>query len=81
VRTAFTGSAPRQASVTFTISGGSPAPAPRDASTTVLASRASGCSSTGDGPGGAIALLVAGAWLGRRRFTRAARGESKLVGE
>lgn len=63
----FTSGAPRQASVQFRISGGTPAPADRDAVTTVLATRASGCSSTGTGPGGALALLAVTGWMVRRR--------------
>ena len=66
---AFTGSLPRRASVQFRIASGSPAPADRNALTTAVASRASGCSSTGSGPGGALALLVASAWMARRRPT------------
>lgn len=57
--------APRQASVTFRISGGSPSPAARDASTTVVVKEASSCNSTGGGPGGALALLAVLAWAGR----------------
>lgn len=59
---------PRTVSVEFRISGGSPAPPAQDASTTVLATRASGCSSTGSGPGGAVALLAVAAWASRRRI-------------
>ena len=66
---AFTGSTPRHASVQFRITSGTPAPAARNAATTVLASRASGCSSTGSGPGGALALLVVSGWMVRRRPT------------
>jgi len=63
----FTSGAPRQASVQFRITGGTPAPADRDAITTVIASHASGCSSTGTGPGGALALLAVAGWMVRRR--------------
>jgi uncharacterized protein (TIGR03382 family) len=64
---AFTSGAPRQASVQFRISGGTPAPADRDAVTTALATHATGCSSTGTGPGGALALLAVVGWTVRRR--------------
>ncbi|HZW90535.1 MAG TPA: PA domain-containing protein [Myxococcaceae bacterium] len=67
---AFTGSVPRHASVRFQITGGSPAPAEQYAGTTTVASRASGCSSTGTGPGGALALVVVAGWMARRRATR-----------
>jgi uncharacterized protein (TIGR03382 family) len=63
----FASGVPRQAAVEFRISGGSPAPAARDASTTIVASRASGCSSAGSGPGGILALLAVAGWFGRRR--------------
>jgi len=63
----FRSGAPRQASVQFRISGGTPAPADRDAVTTALATHATGCSSTGTGPGGALALLAVGCWMVRRR--------------
>jgi uncharacterized protein (TIGR03382 family) len=66
----FASSVPRRATVEFRISGGSPAPAARDASTTIVASRASGCSSAGSGPGGILALLAVAGWFGRRRATR-----------
>jgi len=68
-RYALTGGAPSQLSVQFRISGGTPAPALRDATTNVVASRAASCSSTGSGPGGALGLLVVCAWLVRRRST------------
>jgi MYXO-CTERM domain-containing protein/uncharacterized repeat protein (TIGR01451 family) len=57
------------ATQTFWISAGSPAPEPRYASATVVASVArSGCSATGSGPPGAIGgLLVLGALFLRRR--------------
>ena len=64
---AFAGSAPRHASVQFLLAG-SPAPAARDASTTAVATQASGCSSTGGGPGGLLALLAVACWMGRRRL-------------
>jgi uncharacterized protein (TIGR03382 family) len=64
----LTGSTPSQVSVQFRISGGDPAPALRDASTTVVASRASGCSSGGSGPGGVLGLLAVAAWTVRRRL-------------
>jgi uncharacterized protein (TIGR03382 family) len=67
---AFTGSTPRHASVQFRIASGTPAPAARNAAITAVASRASGCSSTGSGPGGALALLVVSGWMARRRQTR-----------
>lgn len=67
---AFTGSVPRRASVQFRIASGSPAPAERNAATTAVASHASGCSSTGSGPGGAMALLLVSGWMARRRATR-----------
>ncbi len=67
VGAAVTGSTPSEASVQFRIAAGSPAPASRDASTTVLATRASGCSSTGAGPGGLLALLAVAGWAVRRR--------------
>jgi len=67
---AFSGGVPRQASVQFHITSGSPAPADRNAVTTAVASRASGCSSTGSGPGGALALLVVSGWMARRRPMR-----------
>jgi uncharacterized protein (TIGR03382 family) len=63
---AFTTSVPRRAAVQFRISG-APAPADRNAATTVVATRASSCSSTGQGPGGALALLVVSGWTARRR--------------
>jgi uncharacterized protein (TIGR03382 family) len=63
----FTGGAPRQASVQFRITGGSPAPVDRDAVSTAVATHASGCSSAGTGPGGGLALLVAAGWMARRR--------------
>jgi len=63
----FTSGAPRQASVQFRISGGTPAPADRDAVTTALATHATGCNSTGTGPGGALALLAVVVWTVRRR--------------
>ncbi len=66
----FTSGAPRQASVQFRISGGTPAPADRDAVTTVLATHASGCSSTGTGPGGVLALLTVAGWMVRRARVR-----------
>ena len=65
--TAFTGGTPRQASVQFRIAGGNPAPPDRDAATTAVATRASGCSSTGSGPGGLLALLAVAGFLLRRR--------------
>jgi uncharacterized repeat protein (TIGR01451 family)/MYXO-CTERM domain-containing protein len=60
------------ATQSFRISAGSPAPDPRYASATVVASVArSGCSATGNGPLGAIGwLLVLGALLARSRRTR-----------
>src|SRR6185369_16829656 len=63
----FTSGAPRQASVQFRITGGTPAPAERDAVTTAIASRASGCSTTGTGPGGVLALLAVAGFMARRR--------------
>ena len=75
---------PSRVSVAFRISGGSPAPAARDAAATVVATRASGCSSTGSGPGGALGLLAVVAWASRRRTTRLDRpgltAETRLVG-
>ena len=69
--TRFIRGTPSQASVTFTVSG-SPAPSRLDASTTVIATRAtSGCSSTGGGPGGGLALLAVAGWLVRRRRSAA----------
>ncbi|HZX43959.1 MAG TPA: PA domain-containing protein [Myxococcaceae bacterium] len=68
---AFTGSAPRTASVQFRIASGSPAPAARDASTTAVATRASSCSTTGGGPGGMLALLAVATWASHRRMRRA----------
>jgi len=66
---AFTGGAPPRLSVQFRITGGTPAPALRDASTNVVATRAASCSSTGTGPGGALGLLAVASWLARRRST------------
>ena len=66
---ALTGSAPPQLSVKFRITAGTPAPASRDATTNVVATRAAGCSSTGTGPGGALGLLVLATWLVLRRST------------
>jgi hypothetical protein len=70
---AFTGSTPRHASVQFRIASGTPAPDARNAALTVVASRASGCSSTGSGPGGALALLVVAGWMARRKPLDSAR--------
>jgi uncharacterized protein (TIGR03382 family) len=67
---AFTGSVPRHAAVQFQIVSGSPAPTERNAATTAVASHVSGCSSTGTGPGGALALLLVSGWMVRRRPTR-----------
>ncbi len=64
---ALRGGVPSSLSVEFFLSGGSPAPPARNASTTVVATRASGCSATGSGPGGALALLAVVAWASRRR--------------
>jgi len=66
---AFTGSVPRRAAVQFRITG-APAALDRNAATTVVATRASSCSSTGAGPGGALALLVVSGWMARRRPSR-----------
>ena len=63
----FASRVPNEATVQFRISGGSPAPASKDASTTIVASRASSCSSAGSGPGGILALLAVVGWFGRRR--------------
>jgi uncharacterized protein (TIGR03382 family) len=67
---AFTGSTPRHASVQFRIASGTPAPAARNAAITAVASHASGCSSTGSGPAGALALLIVFGWMARRRQMR-----------
>ncbi|HVP61038.1 MAG TPA: PA domain-containing protein [Myxococcaceae bacterium] len=64
-RYAFAGRAPQQTSVEFRISAGSPSPLARDASTMVVASQASGCSSTGGGRG-LLALLAVATWASRR---------------
>jgi len=63
---------PGSVAVEFRISGGDPAPRLQDATTRVVASRASGCSTTGSGPGGAFALVCVAAWA-RRRVARAAQ--------
>jgi uncharacterized protein (TIGR03382 family) len=70
VEFALSGGVPRRAAVEFRIAGGSPAPAARDAVTTAVATRASGCSSAGSGPGGLLAFLVVAGFLGRRRPSR-----------
>jgi PA domain len=68
---ALTAGVPRQAPVEFRIAGGNPAPAARDAVTTAVATRASGCSSAGSGSGGLLALLLVAGFLGRRPPLRA----------
>jgi hypothetical protein len=66
----FASGVPKEAAVAFRIAGGSPAPASKDASTTVIATQASSCSSAGSGPGSILALLAVAGWFGRRRSAR-----------
>lgn len=57
---------PGSVSVDFRIAAGDPTPRAQDASTRVVASRASSCSTTGSGPGGLLALLAVAGWASRR---------------